>query len=141
MTQTKNSIGYVEFAYAKQNKLTFGDMMNADGQKVEPVTESFAAAAANADWAHAAGFYLLLTNQPGAKSWPITASTFILMPTEPKDPVAATAALKFFDWSYANGSESAKSLDYIPMPQNVVDLVKKEWSTDIKDGDGKPLQY
>ena len=139
VNQTKNSIGYVEFAYAKQNKLTYGDMMNKDGQKVEPVSESFAAAAANADWAHASGFYLLLTDQPGAKSWPITASTFILMPAEPKDPVAAAAALKFFDWSYANGGESAKALDYIPMPASVVDLVKKQWSTEIKGVDGKPL--
>ena len=116
-------------------------MINHDGKKVEPITETFAAAAANADWKNAAGFYLLLTDQPGEKSWPITASTFILMPTEPKDPVAATAALKFFDWAYENGDESAKKLDYIPMPKNVVDLVKKEWSADIKDSDGKPLQF
>ncbi len=139
--QTGNSIGYVEFAYAKQNKLVYGDMINKDGKKVEPVTASFAAAAANADWKNAAGFYLLLTDQPGAGSWPITASTFILMPSEPKDPVAATAALKFFGWAYANGNEAAQSLDYIPMPKNVVDLVKKEWASDIKGADGKPLQF
>ena len=141
VNQTKNSIGYVEYAYAKQNKLTYGDMINKDGKKVEPVTETFAAAAANADWPNAAGFYLLLTDQPGAKSWPITASTFILMPNDPKDPVAATAALKFFDWSYANGDEAAKSLDYIPMPKSVVTLVKKTWAADIKGSDGKPLQF
>ena len=139
--QTGNSIGYVEFAYAKQNKLVYGDMINKDGKKVEPVTASFAAAAANADWKNAAGFYLLLTDQPGAGSWPITASTFILMPSEPKDPVAATAALKFFGWAYANGNEAAQSLDYIPMPKNVVELVKKEWVSDIKGADGKPLQF
>ena len=139
--QTGNSIGFVEYAYAKQNKLTYGDMINKDGKKVEPVSESFAAAAANADWKDAAGFYLLLTDQPGAKSWPITASTFILMPTEPKDAASATAALKFFDWAYAEGGEAAKSLDYIPMPANVVDLVKTEWSTQIKGGDGKPLRF
>ena len=139
--QTGNSIGYVEFAYAKQNKLTYGDMINKDGKKVEPVTASFAAAAANADWKNAAGFYLLLTDQPGAASWPITASTFILMPTEPKDPVAASAALKFFDWAYANGNEAAQSLDYIPMPKNVVELVKQEWASDIKGANGKPLQF
>ncbi len=139
--QTGNSIGFVEYAYAKQNSLTYGDMINKEGKKVEPVTESFAAAAANADWKNAAGFYLLLTDQPGAASWPITASTFILMPTEVKDATASSAALKFFDWAYANGDAAAKSLDYIPMPKNVVELVKKEWSTDIKSGDGKPLTY
>ncbi len=139
--QTGNSIGYVEFAYAKQNSLVYGDMMNHDGKKVEPITETFAAAAGNADWKNAEGFYLLLTDQPGAKSWPITASTFILMPTEPKDPVAAAAALKFFDWAYANGDDAAKALDYIPMPKNVVELVKQEWSADIKGADGKPLQF
>ena len=139
--QTGNSIGYVEFAYAKQNHLTYADMINKEGKKVDPVTATFAAAAANADWKDAKGFYLLLTDQAGAKSWPITASTFILMPTEPKDAAAATAALKFFDWAYADGGEAAKSLDYIPMPANVVELVKKEWSTEIKGGDGKPLQF
>ena len=139
--QTANSIGFVEYAYAKQNSLTFADMINKDGQKVEPVSETFAAAAANADWPHAPDFNLLLTDQPGAKSWPITASTFILMPAAPPDAAAATAALKFFDWSYSNGDEAAKSLDYIPMPKNVVDLVKKEWASDIKGSDGKPLQF
>jgi phosphate transport system substrate-binding protein len=141
VNQTKNSIGYVEFAYAKQNKLTYGDMINKDGKKVEPVSASFAAAASNADWKGAEGFYLLLTDQPGAASWPITASTFILMPTVPTDPVAAAAALKFFDWSYANGGESAKQLDYIPMPSSVVTLVKAEWSKEIKGADGKPLAF
>ncbi len=141
VSQTKNSIGYVEFAYAKQNKLTYGDMINHDGKKVDPVTESFAAAAANADWKGADGFYLLLTDQPGAASWPITASTFILMPSVPTDPVAASAALKFFNWSYANGGDAAKQLDYIPMPAAVVDLVKAEWSKDIKNADGTPLAF
>ena len=139
--QTGNSIGYVEYAYAMQNKLTFADMINHDGQKVAPVAEAFAAAAANADWAKAPGFYLILTDQAGAKSWPITASTFILMPTEPTDPAAATAALKFFDWAYSNGDDAAKALDYIPMPKSVVELVKQEWSQQIKGQDGKPLQF
>ena len=139
--QTGNSVGYVEYAYAMQNKLTYGDMINHDGKKIAPESEAFAAAAANADWKNAAGFYLLLTDQPGAKSWPITASTFIIMPTEVKDPAASTAALKFFDWAYKNGSEAAKSLDYIPMPANVVGLVRKEWASDIKGSDGKPLAF
>jgi phosphate transport system substrate-binding protein len=141
VSQTQNSIGYVEFAYAMQNKLTYADLINADGKKVEPVADAFAAAAANADWASAPGFYLILTNQHGEKSWPITASTFILMPTEPKDPEAAAAALKFFGWAYANGDEAAKALDYIPMPHSVVELVKKEWAAQIKGSDGKPLQF
>ena len=139
--QTANSVGYVEYAYAMQNKLTYGDMINHDGQKIAPMSEAFAAAAANADWKNAAGFYLLLTDQPGAQSWPITASTFIIMPTAVKDPAASTAALKFFDWAYKNGGEAAKSLDYIPMPENVVDLVKREWASDIKGSDGKPLAF
>ena len=139
--QTVNSIGYVEYAYAMQNKLTYGDMINHEGKKVAPESEAFAAAAANADWKNAAGFYLLLTDQPGAKSWPITASTFIIMPTEVKDQAASTAALKFFDWAYKNGDKAAKSLDYIPMPTSVVALVKKEWATDIKGSDGKPLEF
>jgi phosphate transport system substrate-binding protein len=139
--QTKNSIGYVESAYAKQNKLTYGDMVNHDGKKVVPESASFQAAAANADWKNAPGFYLILTDQPGEKSWPITASTFILMPAQPKDPAAATAALKFFSWAYAKGGEMALGLDYIPMPDNVVSIVKKEWSDNIKGADGKPLAF
>ncbi len=139
--QTKNSIGYVESAYAKQNKMTYGDMMNHDGKKVVPDSTSFQAAAANADWKTAPGFYLILTDQPGAQSWPITASTFILMPNVPKDPAAATAALKFFSWAYAKGGDMAMSLDYIPMPSNVVTLIKQEWSTSIKTADGKPLAF
>ena len=139
--QTQNSIGFVEYAYAKQNKLTYAAMINHDGKKVEPVSASFAAAASNADWKNAAGFYLLLTDQPGAGSWPITASTFILMPTVPTDPVAASAALKFFSWSYANGGDAAAQLDYIPMPANVVALVKAEWESSIKGANGQPLAY
>jgi phosphate transport system substrate-binding protein len=139
--QTKNSIGYVESAYAKQNKLTYGDMVNHDGKKVVPDATSFQAAAANADWKNAPGFYLILTDQPGEKSWPITASTFILMPTVPKDDAAATSALKFFSWAYAKGTDMALGLDYIPMPANVVTLVKAEWAAQIKTADGKPLQF
>ncbi len=139
--QTGNSIGYVEYAYAMQNKLTYGDLINHDGKKIAPTAEAFAAAAANADWKNAAGFYLLLTDQPGDQSWPITASTFIIMPSEVKDPAPSAAALKFFDWAYANGDDAAKQLDYIPMPKSVVELVKKEWSAEIKGSDGKPLQF
>jgi phosphate transport system substrate-binding protein len=137
--QTKGSIGYVESAYAKQNKLTYTSMINKEGKTVEPTMAAFQAAAANADWANAPGFYQILTDQPGAASWPITASTFILMQKKPQDPAAASEALKFFDWAYAKGGKMAEELDYIPLPDNVVGLVKKTWAADIKGGDGKPL--
>ncbi|MFZ0559570.1 MAG: phosphate ABC transporter substrate-binding protein PstS [Methylovirgula sp.] len=137
--QTQGAIGYVEYAYAMQNKLGYADMINKEGKKVAPTSAAFQSAAANADWAHAPGFYQILTNQPGADSWPITASTFILMPKQPKDPAAAAEALKFFSWAYANGGKMAEDLDYIPMPASVVALVKKTWAEDIKGADGKAL--
>jgi phosphate transport system substrate-binding protein len=130
--QTKDSIGYVEYAYAKQNKLTYAAMMNRAAKAVQPTSETFQAAASSADWTHAAGFYLILTDQPGEKSWPITASTFILMHKEPADKAASGEALKFFKWAFANGNKMAEELDYIPMPDNVVKLIEKTWSADIK---------
>jgi phosphate transport system substrate-binding protein len=130
--QTKDSIGYVEYAYAKQNKLTYTAMTNKAGKTVQPATESFQAAAANADWTKAPGFYLILTDQPGDKSWPITASTFILMHKEPADKAASSEALKFFKWAFANGGKMAEELDYIPMPDGVVKLIEKTWASDIK---------
>ncbi len=130
--QTKNSIGYVEYAYAKQNKLTHADMINAAGKRVSPTTPSFQAAAANADWANAPGYYQILTNQKGDGSWPITAATFILMYGEPADKAAATEALKFFGWAFDKGDKMAEELDYIPMPKPVVELIKKTWGSDIK---------
>jgi len=139
VANTKGSIGYVEYAYAKQNKLTYTNMKNHDGKVVQPRSPSFQAAAANADWANAPGFYQVLTDQPGAESWPITAATFILMPKQPQDPAAAKEALKFFEWAFTKGGKMAEELDYIPMPENVVALIKKEWSGDIKDASGKPL--
>jgi phosphate transport system substrate-binding protein len=137
--QTQGSIGYVEYAYAMQNKLTYTDLVNKEGKKVAPTMASFQSAAANADWAHAPGFYQMLTDQPGANSWPITASTFILMPKQPPDPAAATAALKFFSWAFDKGDKAAEDLDYIPMPAAVVTLIKKTWADDIKGADGKAL--
>jgi phosphate transport system substrate-binding protein len=136
--QTKGSIGYVETAYAKQNKLTTTKMINAAGKTVEASAASVQAAAANADWAKAPGFYLVITNQPGDASWPISASTFILMPKKVKDGAAASEALKFFTWAYANGDKAAGELDYVPMPANVKDMVKKTWSSVTTD-DGKPI--
>ena len=136
---TKGSIGYVEYAYAKQNSLTYTKMVNKDGKTVEPTMAAFQAAAANADWANAPGFYQILTDQPGAESWPITASTFILMPKQPKDPAAAAEALKFFNWAFEKGDKEAEALDYIPMPEKVVALIHKAIDSDIKTADGKPV--
>lgn len=130
--QTNNSIGYVEYAYAKQNKLTYTRLVNKAGKTVEPTMEAFQAAASNADWAHAPGYYLILTDQPGDKSWPIVASTFILMHKEPADKANSAEAVKFFKWSFANGNKMAEDLDYIPMPESVVKLIEKTWSADIK---------
>jgi phosphate transport system substrate-binding protein len=132
ISQTKNSIGYVEYAYAKQNKLTYTAMVNKGGKSVQPTVEAFQAAASNADWTHAPGYYVILTDQPGDKSWPITASTFILMHKDATDKAASQEALKFFRWAFANGGKMAEELDYIPMPDNVVKLIEKTWSADIK---------
>ena len=134
--QAKNSIGYVETAYAKQNKLTTTKMVNKDGKTVEANGETVQAAAANADWEHADGFYLIITDQAGANSWPISASTFIMMPKSVPDAAAAGEALKFFAWAYANGDAAASELDYVPMPAAVKKLVKSRWS-EIKGSDGK----
>jgi phosphate transport system substrate-binding protein len=132
ISQTKNSIGYVEYAYAKQNKLVYTKLINKAGKTVEPTNETFQAAASNADWTKAPGYYVILTDQPGDKSWPITASTFILMHKDPADKAAAGEALKFFKWAFSNGGKMAEELDYIPMPKNVIDLIEKTWSSDIK---------
>src|SRR5471030_3214581 len=130
--QTKNSIGYVEYAYAKQNKLTYTAMVNKAGKTVQPTVAAFQAAASNADWAKAPGYYVILTDQPGEMSWPVTASTFILMHREPVDKAASAEAVKFFTWAFAKGGKMAEELDYIPMPEPVVKLIEKTWSADIK---------
>ena len=137
--QTKGAIGYVEYAYAKQNKMTFVDMINKEGKRVAPNAAGFQAAAANADWANASGFYQILTDQPGPKSWPIAGATFILMHATPEDPAAASEALKFFSWAYEKGGKQAEELDYVPLPGAVVALIKKTWAAEIKGADGKPL--
>jgi phosphate transport system substrate-binding protein len=133
VAQTKNSIGYVEYAYAKQNKLTYAALINAAGKKVQPTVASFQAAAANADWANAPGYYQILTNQPGDASWPITAATFILMYGEPADKAASVEAIKFFDWAFSKGNAMAEELDFIPMPASVVTLIRKTWADSIKN--------
>jgi phosphate transport system substrate-binding protein len=139
VVQTKGSIGYVEYAYAKQNKLTAVDMINKDGRAISPNAEAFQAAAAGADWAHAEGYYVILTDQPGAKSWPIAGATFILIYKQPDDAVATGEAIKFFDWAYKNGSHMAAELDYVPLPASLVGLIRKTWTDNIKDPDGKPI--
>jgi phosphate transport system substrate-binding protein len=130
--QTKNSIGYVEYAYAKQNKLTYTGLVNKAGKSVQPTNEGFQAAASNADWAHAPGYYLILTDQPGDKSWPIVASTFILLHKDAADKAATQDALKFFKFSFEKGAKMAEDLDYIPMPDAVIQQIQKTWSSEIK---------
>lgn len=137
--QTKGSIGYVETAYAKQNKLTTTKLINKDGKVVEATPETIAAAAASADWSKAPGFYLVLTNEPGAKSWPISAATFILLPKQPKDVAAAGVALNFFAWAYKSGDKLAEDLDYVALPDSVVKLIEASWAKEVKGADGKPV--
>jgi phosphate transport system substrate-binding protein len=131
-----NSIGYVEYAYVKQNKMTFAVMRNAAGTFVSPDDVAFKAAAVGADWAKS--FYQILTEQPGKDSWPITGATFILMHKTQDKPAQATAALKFFDWVYKNGDKTADDLDYVPMPASVKVSIEKAWA-DIKDASGKSV--
>lgn len=132
VAQTRNSIGYVEFAYAKQSNLTYTLLVNKAGQTLRPTKATFQAAAANADWAGTPGYRIILTNQAGEQSWPITAATFILMHKKPQDPAAAGRALKFFAWAFEKGDAMAEELDYIPMPDPVVKLVKDTWAKDIQ---------
>jgi phosphate transport system substrate-binding protein len=139
VTQTQGSIGYVELAYALQNKMTTTHMVNKEGKVVEGGGASVQAAAANADWNSVPGYGVILANQPGAASWPMTAATFILVPKQPNDAAATTEALKFFAWAYANGAKMASELDYVPMPKKVIEEVQKLWAHEIKDSSGKPL--
>jgi phosphate transport system substrate-binding protein len=134
-----NSIGYVEYAYVKQNKMTYALMQNADGKVVTPDDSAFKAAAAGADWNKS--FYQILTNQPGAQAWPITGATFILMHKEQDKPAQAAAALKFFSWSYKNGDKTAEDLDYVPMPASVKGQIEQLWSAQVKDASGKVLAF
>jgi phosphate transport system substrate-binding protein len=137
--QTPGAIGYVEYAYAKQNNLTYALMQNKAGKFVSPTAANFAAAAAGADWKKAPGFYLLLLDQPGASSWPITGATFILMHKQQAKPAAGAEVLKFFDWAYRNGDGSAQSLDYVPLPASVKGLIRKAWVSEIHADNGKAV--
>ena len=138
VANTKGSIGYVEYAYAKQNKMTTVGMINKDGKTVEPNAAAFQAAGANANWEKADGFFVILTDQPGAASWPIAGATFILMYKKPQKPADSAEALKFFAWAYAKGGKMAEDLDYVPMPANVVAAIQQSWM-DIKDDKGQPV--
>jgi len=133
------AIGYVEYAYAKQNKMSYVLMQNKDGQFVKPDDDTFKAAAAGADWAKS--FYQVLTEQPGKDSWPITGATFILMHKAQEKPANALNTLKFFDWAYKQGDKLAEDLDYVPLPAKVKDLVRKQWADNLKDASGKTIAF
>ncbi len=133
------AIGYVEYAYAKQNKLAHAQMMNREGQVVAPTEETFRAAAAGADWSSVPGMGVILTDQPGKQSWPITGASFILIHKTQDKPDIAKEVLKFFDWSFENGDKMALDLDYVPMPDPVVKQIKSVWKAQIKDAAGKPV--
>lgn len=132
----KGSIGYVEYAYAKENNLPSVTMQNSEGEFVKPSSESFQSAAKYAKWESAPGFYEILTNEPGKTTWPIAGATFILMHKSQDKPENAAEVLKFFDWAYTNGSLMAKGLDYVPMPDSVVKLIETSWKNNIKGKDG-----
>jgi len=134
----RGAIGYVELAYALQNHMTAVRLQNRDGRFVEASIGSFQAAAANADWAHAPGFYLVLTDQPGARSWPITGASFILVHASQEDPARARAVLDFFAWAFAHGDGMAAALDYVPIPDKVVTMVEAMWVSRIRAG-GQPV--
>ena len=136
--QVANSIGYVEYAYAKQNKLSHALVKNADGNFPAPEEKAFQAAAANANWQEQPGFGISLNNQKGAQAWPITSATFILVYAKPEKPEETQAALKFFDWAYKSGDKLASDLDYVALPANVKDQVRNAWKG-VTDSAGKPI--
>jgi phosphate transport system substrate-binding protein len=135
----KGSIGYVEYAYALQNKMAYTMLQSKDGAFINPSIETFQAAAAGADWEHAPGFYEILTNEEGKESWPITGATFILMQKAQENPANTKEVLKFFSWAYANGGKMAEELVYVPMPEKVVKLIEASWKKNIKDAAGKAV--
>jgi phosphate transport system substrate-binding protein len=137
--QTAGAIGYVEYAYAEQNKLAYVRLKNREGKVVSPTAASFQSAAAGAQWDKAQDYYVILTDAPGAGSWPIAGSTFVLMHAKPSDPKASAEALRFFAWGYSKGKKAAESLDYVPMPGSVVKGIEAMWSARITDPAGRPL--
>jgi phosphate transport system substrate-binding protein len=139
VSRLPNSIGYVEYAYVKQNKMHYALMENSTGKFVSPDEKAFKAAAAGADWSKS--FYQILTNQPGADAWPITGSTFVLMHKVQDKPVQGAAVLKFFEYAFKQGDKAADELDYVPMPAAVKAQIEKEWSSSIKEASGKAIAY
>ena len=137
--QLKNSIGYVEYAYAKQNNLAWTQLQNQDGKFVQPAQSAFAAAAANADWKSAPGMGVVLTNEPGADSWPVTSASFILMQKKQDKPETAKEVLAFFDWAFKKGAPLAEELDYVPLPAAVTEQIADAWKTDIQGADGSAV--
>jgi len=135
----KGAIGYVEYAYAKRNKMSHAAVRNKEGQFVQPDDTAFQAAAAYADWKSQPGFYQILTEQPGKTSWPITGASFILLPAKSDKPASTQEVMKFFDWAFKNGQKMAEELDYVPLPDTVVKLVADEWKVQVKDAGGKAL--
>jgi phosphate transport system substrate-binding protein len=135
----RGAVGYVEWAYAKKNRMSHTQLKNKEGVFLQPDDETFKAAAANADWAKTPGFAVVLTDQPGKTSWPITGASYILMHKAQKDPAKGKEVLKFFDWAYKNGAPAATELDYVPMPAAVTKLVQDSWKTNLKDATGKPI--
>jgi len=132
------AIGYVEYAYAKQNKLAYGQVQNAAGKFVKPEDDTFKAAASGANWKSAPGMGVVLTNQPGDNAWPITGASFILIHAKQEKPEIAREVLRFFDWAYRNGQKMAEELDYVPMPEPVVREIQASWKT-VTDASGKPV--
>ncbi len=130
--QTGGSIGYVEYAYALKNKMAYAKLKNKAGKFVTPSIETFQSAAANADWKNAKGFYMVLTDQPGDASWPIVGASYILVYKAMPDAAKAQTMLKFFDWCFKNGEKTAKSLDYVPLPKNLVEMIQTKWKSDLK---------
>jgi phosphate transport system substrate-binding protein len=139
VARTKGAIGYAEYAYAKHDKLVFVRLVNRDGRAVAPTTASLMAAAANANWEATPGFGPILTDMPGAESWPLTSASFIVMPKQPEDAAATREALKFLAWAFAKGDRLATELLYVPMPDNVVGAIQRLWAAEIRDAGGKPL--
>jgi phosphate transport system substrate-binding protein len=139
VSRIKGSLGYVEYAYAKQNRMSHTQLRNRDGAFVQPDDDAYKSAAAGADWSRS--FFQVLTDQPGAASWPITGATFILMHKQQDKPVSAANALKFFDWAFTNGDKMAEELTYVPLPANVKDMIRKQWADNLKDSAGKPISF
>lgn len=138
--QLKFSIGYVEYAYAKQNNLAWASLQNKAGEFVQPSKESFMSAAANAKWDEKPGMGVVLTDEDGKASWPVTAASFILLHKVADNAEATKGVFQFFDWAFSKGQDAASELDYVPLPQEVVNQIKAQWTSEVKDKNGKAIQ-